>query len=250
MEYIQSLKQTAIKRVPKQSSGLGDTEKMTIPEGRRIPVEKWEDAPQNFHYRVLIHSPNVADIPAGWWYLFDSNDKPRWDHWELSWDNEALEEDEQPLNVVSQVPNGNILGSKTKPHSPFTARLSRHITYGEFCLYKEERRFYEQYQVETAVEICEFLEKCRLHFGGNSLVITSGHRPPRINAKAGGSKRSEHLFNAPSVGAVDFRINNVSTFDVQDWCDERWPYSIGYGAKRGFIHLGLRRGRPRVRWPY
>jgi hypothetical protein len=37
---------------------------------------------------------------------------------------------------------------------------------------------------------------------------------------------------------------------VQDWCDLNWPFSLGYGAPKGFIHLGIRAGRPRVRWDY
>jgi hypothetical protein len=25
---------------------------------------------------------------------------------------------------------------------------------------------------------------------------------------------------------------------------------LGYGAPKGFVHLGIRKGRPRVRWDY
>jgi hypothetical protein len=37
---------------------------------------------------------------------------------------------------------------------------------------------------------------------------------------------------------------------VQEYCDQTWPCSVGYGAKKGFVHLGMRQGRPRIRWDY
>jgi hypothetical protein len=35
---------------------------------------------------------------------------------------------------------------------------------------------------------------------------------------------------------------------VQDYCHKHWPHSVGYGAARGFVHLGI--GRGYVRWDY
>jgi len=136
------------------------------------------------------------------------------------------------------------------PTSPFSHRVTPHITAGEFAKNQEARRFNFQHQCDTAYEIAQFLEQVRAHFGGKPLTITSGYRPPAVNRAAGGSTRSEHLYNNPSVGAVDFYINGVSVWMVQDYCDKQWPYSIGYGAPKGFVHLGMRVGRPRVRWDY
>ena len=65
----------------------------------------------------------------------------------------------------------------------------------------------------------------------------------------GGASNSEHIYKA-SCGAVDFYISGVHIYEVQAWCDTRWPYSLGYGAPKGFVHLGIRSGRPRVRWNY
>jgi uncharacterized protein YcbK (DUF882 family) len=104
--------------------------------------------------------------------------------------------------------------------------------------------------VDTAAELATFLERCRTHFGGKPVIITSGYRPPAINRSVGGASASEHLFNAPGVGAVDFLIQGVSVQAVQDWCDRHWAYSLGYGAPKGFVHLGIRAGRPRIRWDY
>jgi GH24 family phage-related lysozyme (muramidase) len=140
--------------------------------------------------------------------------------------------------------------AKLTPASPFTARLTPHIQLGEFALFQEERRFDHQHQLDTAAELAAFMERCRTQFGGKPVVITSGYRPPAINRSVGGASSSEHLYNAPSVGAVDFYIQGASIQAVQDWCDKQWPYSLGYGAPKGFVHLGIRQGRPRVRWDY
>ncbi len=136
------------------------------------------------------------------------------------------------------------------PSSAFTARITPHVQLGEFALFQEARRFDHQYQLDTAAELAAFLERARIRFGGKPVVITSGYRPRAINASVGGASGSEHLYDAPNVGAVDFYIREVNINHVQEWCDANWPYSLGYGAPKGFVHLGMRRGRPRVRWDY
>lgn len=136
------------------------------------------------------------------------------------------------------------------PWSPYTYKVTPHITYGELTLNQEARRFTKQHQCTTALEICRFLEKVRTQFGSKPLVITSGSRPEPINTQVGGAKNSEHTYDAPSKGAVDFYVDGVDIYKVQDWCDKNWPYSLGYGAPKGFVHLGMREGKFRVRWNY
>lgn len=136
------------------------------------------------------------------------------------------------------------------PWSPFTTHVTEHITYGELTLNQEARRFTKQHQCDTALELCQFLEKARAHFGNKPLIITSGSRPEPINSAVGGARNSEHTYDAPSKGAVDFYIDGVNIWTLQDWCDKNWPYSVGYGAKKGFLHVGIRPGKPRVRWDY
>jgi GH24 family phage-related lysozyme (muramidase) len=136
------------------------------------------------------------------------------------------------------------------PKSPFTFKITPHITYGEFALGQEARRFDHQHQCDTAVKLAQFLEKVRTQFGGKPITITSGYRPAAINRQVGGASSSEHLYNAIGVGAVDFNIIGADINAVQAWCDKNWPYSLGYGAPKGFVHLGIRQGSPRVRWDY
>jgi len=139
---------------------------------------------------------------------------------------------------------------KLRPTSPFYTKLTPHIAIGEFALFKEERRFAADYQIKTAAELAEFLERVRAQFGGKPIIITSGYRPAAINRMVGGASSSEHLFNDQDVGAVDFYVKGEDIYKVQAWCDKNWPYSLGYGAPKGFVHLGMRRGRPKVRWDY
>ena len=133
--------------------------------------------------------------------------------------------------------------------APFSARITPHITLGEFALNEEARRFDRQDQLQIASELAAFLERVRVAFGGKPVIITSGYRNETINRSVGGASNSEHLYK-PGCGAVDFYIKGADINAVQDWCDKHWPHSLGYGAPKGFVHLGIRAGRPRVRWDY
>jgi GH24 family phage-related lysozyme (muramidase) len=82
------------------------------------------------------------------------------------------------------------------PKSPFSFKITPHVTYGEFALGQEARRFHHQYQCDTAVKLAQFLEKVRTQFGGKPITITSGYRPAAINRQVGGASSSEHLYNA------------------------------------------------------
>jgi GH24 family phage-related lysozyme (muramidase) len=139
---------------------------------------------------------------------------------------------------------------RVTPASPFSTLLTPHIRLGEFALDQEVRRFDRQHQVETAIELSDFLERVRTRFGQKPIIITSGYRPASINRSVGGASASEHLFTAPGVGAVDFYVQGDDIRAVQHWCVQNWPYSVGLGAPKGFVHLGIRAGRPRVRWDY
>lgn len=143
-----------------------------------------------------------------------------------------------------------VVAKSFTPDKPFDFKVTPHITYGELALHAPERRFTRQDQCNTALELCRYLEEVRGHFRDKPLIITSAYRPPAINIAVGGAKNSEHLYNTPETGAVDFWIKDVDIYKVQEYCDRTWPYSVGYGAPRGFVHLGMRQGKPRVRWDY
>jgi GH24 family phage-related lysozyme (muramidase) len=137
---------------------------------------------------------------------------------------------------------------KLTPGAPFSFRVTPHITYGELCLNEERRRFVNEAQCQIATELCTFIERARAQFGNQPVIITSAHRPKAVNDAVGGAADSEHLYK-PGCGAIDWYIKDVPVKLVQDWCDKNWPFSLGYGAPQ-FIHLGVRSGRPKVRWNY
>ncbi len=139
--------------------------------------------------------------------------------------------------------------AKLTPDSPFTARITPHVRLGEFALDQEARRFDHQHQLDTAAELAAFLERVRRNFGNKPIVITSGYRPPAINASVGGAKQSEHLYAVPGEGAVDFYVNGADMKQVEAFCDKYWPHSVGYAAPE-FIHLGRRADGQRRRWDY
>ena len=136
-----------------------------------------------------------------------------------------------------------------KPSSPFSYAITPNVTYGELALQSEARRFTAQHQCDTATLLCQWVQKARDHFK-RPAIITSGYRPPKINAQVGGATMSEHLYNAPDTGAIDFYLDGMSVLELQNWMDKQYPYSLGYGAPKGFIHIGMRPGRPRIRWNY
>jgi hypothetical protein len=175
------------------------------------------------------------DIEANGYAVAMRRDRP----WFLAWSQSGKQPD-PPLQPPV----------KLTPSSHFSRRIAPHFTIGEFALGQEARRFDHQFQVATAAELAMFLERVRTAFGGKAVVITSGYRPPAINRSVGGASASEHLYNAPGVGAVDFYVQGTDISAVQSWVDREWPYSVGYGAPKGFVHLGIRAGRPRVRWDY
>jgi hypothetical protein len=163
---------------------------------------------------------------------------------------DVLKDDEHAwITTYREKPKGSVSTDVFTADAPFNTKVTANFTYGELTNGGEEaRRFTRQDQCEVAVEICEFLEKARAKFG--PIKITSGHRPPAINAAVGGASSSEHLF-ASGCGAVDAYPSNGSGAEFETWCDNNWPYSIGYGMSyRGFVHIGIRAGKPRVRWDY
>ena len=67
--------------------------------------------------------------------------------------------------------------SNFQPQSPFSLKITPNVTYGELALQSEARRFTSQYQCDTAMVLCQFVQRARDHFG-RPAIITSGYRPP------------------------------------------------------------------------
>ena len=241
--WITAEQDTVLKKSLKPASELPDSEKRPVGKGTRYPVKKYSQL-RNFHWLVKLEDSE--------WIIFDNGTEGKFSHWKLSWEDDIEEQEPQPpAAVTSNVPNNSFIGTNLEIDMPFSTRITPHITYGEFALYQEARRFDYEHQARTAYELALFMEQCRKHFGSKPVKITSGYRPPKINRRVGGASRSEHLFYAPMVGAVDFYIVGVSVYDVQAYCVANWKGSVGKGAKRGFVHLGMRGSKNRrIIWNY
>lgn len=79
---------------------------------------------------------------------------------------------------------------------------------------------------------------------GKPIGVTSWYRPPAINAAVGGVPNSQHITGK----AADIYPINGDIWAFQKWLDSRWNKALGYGAKKGFVHVDLRPGR--LRWNY
>lgn len=98
--------------------------------------------------------------------------------------------------------------------------------------------------IDLLVEIREFF--------GNRVLINSGYRCEKHNAKVGGAKTSQHTIGS----AVDFRVEGVATQIVYHHCIKMFgdkPLGIAVKINKdnpmgGFVHLDTR-GK-KARWEY
>lgn len=94
---------------------------------------------------------------------------------------------------------------------------------------------------DIQVELVFILEDIRKHFGNNAVIITSGCRCIKHNAKVGGVQGSRHILGK----ACDFYIKNVNMQDVLNYCKElvaqgklRYCYTNNSNMK-GVIHIDI-----------
>ena len=99
--------------------------------------------------------------------------------------------------------------------------------------------------VDTA--LVELLEQLRAHFG-KAVTITSGYRTPAHNAKAGGTRFSQHLYGR----AADIRVQGVSVEDIAAYAESLMPdwggvgrYPVKAGRATGWVHVDTRQNKSR-----
>lgn len=94
-------------------------------------------------------------------------------------------------------------------------------------------------EAANIIKLAAELDKLREAFG-SAIGVTSWNRPPVINEAVGGVENSQHI----TGGAADiYPLNGMDIYEFQKWCDARWYGGLGYGAKKGFVHLDMRNGK-------
>jgi putative chitinase len=119
-------------------------------------------------------------------------------------------------------------------------KISRFFTVGEVT--KGDARRIPPTGGEIEKDILELaleLDKIRAEWG-SPVLVTSWYRPPVVNRAVNGASNSQHLYGR----GVDIRpVNPASLARFQAWLDQHWYGALGYGARRGFVHLDTRNGK-------
>ncbi len=135
----------------------------------------------------------------------------------------------------------------------FDCKISKYFTVGEVTN-RDSRRIPASGSdvAKNILSMAIELDKIREAWG-KPIRVTSWYRPVAINRAIGGASRSQHICGR----GVDIHPLNGDIVAFQGWLDDRWFGALGYGARRGFVHLDNRNGKgfddsgeKGVRWNY
>lgn len=119
-----------------------------------------------------------------------------------------------------------------------SAKVSKYFTVGEVTHNSKERIPTDPATIGRIIRLAHEADKVREAWG-SALIVTSWHRPLAVNRRIGSGDRSRHI----KGDAFDVRPANGQLLTFQAWIDSRWYGALGYGAKRGFVHLDMRNGK-------
>lgn len=100
-----------------------------------------------------------------------------------------------------------------------------------------------QAHIANILRLAKELDEIREAWGA-PIGVTSWYRPIPVNRAIGGAKNSQHI----NGSAADIYPIDDEILPFQSWLDKRWDKALGYGAKKGFVHIDLRPNR--IRWNY
>ncbi|MEM8781043.1 MAG: D-Ala-D-Ala carboxypeptidase family metallohydrolase [Cyanobacteria bacterium P01_G01_bin.49] len=136
--------------------------------------------------------------------------------------------------------------------SDFNAKVSQYFTVREVTNGDRRRIPTDNTIKQNIFTLAQELDKVREAWG-SGIIVTSFYRPRLINAQVGGSSQSQHIFGR----AADIKPAQGNIYNFQKWLDTNWYGFLGYGAKRGFVHLDNRNvkgwktgGSKGGRWSY
>ncbi|MBD1918850.1 MULTISPECIES: D-Ala-D-Ala carboxypeptidase family metallohydrolase [Cyanophyceae] len=230
---------TILKRSPVQSALLGADEKASLAAGD-YPILAYADATDS--HIVVTFDPAKNDLaalhPSGrnTWHLYSGH---------------AAVEGNLPGNnpkdaVIKKVTKGTVVAIAGLGPRGLLSPVDgcQNFTWAE--LTKGGSRMPANASVSKhMVGIAKALEQARTLLGDRSFIITSGYRPPAVNAAIGGASGSRH-----TVGdAVDFAVPGMRPKDVYAALNPWWGSRGGLAYGRGFTHIDLRGYRARWQYP-
>lgn len=132
-------------------------------------------------------------------------------------------------------------------------KISKYFSVGEVTKGDPRRIPIAGSEIEKEIlKLAIELDKIREEWG-SPILVTSWYRPSVVNKAVGGASNSQHLYGR----AVDIKPKNGELSRFQSWLDQNWFGALGYGAKKGFVHLDMRNGKgwrtggtKSTRWTY
>ncbi|MEB3308830.1 MAG: D-Ala-D-Ala carboxypeptidase family metallohydrolase [Snowella sp.] len=240
---------TFLKKRPIQSTQLSENEKVAVPAGKIYPVEEYKLV-EDGHFWVKL------GYGSGEWYIYDYEEDG---HWETTWESE--EKDDPPSSTTNSAPVTSVIATPgTIDWSNGSQLISQYFTVGEVTKNDIKRRPKSNSAEEKNIlALAKELDKIREDWG-SAIVVTSWFRPSTrlgyphdVNRSVRGAYDSQHIYGR----GVDIQPAQGNIHKLQDWLDKDWFGALGYGAKRGFVHLDTRNGKgwktggvKGVRWNY